>query len=64
MKMEATCSSEASVDFQRTAWLYVPEYKNGDDENSIVESRDLEMKRHQEGICGRKVPLMCEGGGC
>jgi hypothetical protein len=25
MKMEATCSSETSVDFQRTTWRYIPE---------------------------------------
>jgi hypothetical protein len=24
MKMEALCSSEKSVDFQRTAWRYIP----------------------------------------
>jgi hypothetical protein len=26
--MKATCSSETSVDFQRTTWRYVPEDKN------------------------------------
>jgi hypothetical protein len=26
--MEATCSSETVVDFQRTAWLYIPENRN------------------------------------
>jgi hypothetical protein len=25
LKMEATCSSETSVDFQRTTWCYIPE---------------------------------------
>jgi hypothetical protein len=25
LKMEATFSSETSVDFQRTTWLYIPE---------------------------------------
>jgi hypothetical protein len=32
LKMEATCSSKTSVDFQQTAWHYIPEdrtlYKN------------------------------------
>jgi hypothetical protein len=27
LKMEATCSSEMSVDFQRTIWHYIPEYR-------------------------------------
>jgi hypothetical protein len=26
LKMEAVCSSETSVDFQRTTWRYIPEY--------------------------------------
>jgi hypothetical protein len=25
LKMEAACSSELSIDFQRTTWLYIPE---------------------------------------
>jgi hypothetical protein len=28
LKIEATCSSEASVDFQRTTRRYIPEYKS------------------------------------
>jgi hypothetical protein len=26
LKMDATCSSETSVDFHRTAWRYIPEF--------------------------------------
>jgi hypothetical protein len=28
LKMKATCSSEMSVDFQRTTWRYIPKDKN------------------------------------
>jgi hypothetical protein len=26
LEVETTCSFEASVEFQRTTWLYIPEY--------------------------------------
>jgi hypothetical protein len=33
-KMEATCSSETSVDFQPTTWRYTPEYRTLHNHNS------------------------------
>jgi hypothetical protein len=39
-------------------------HKKGEDGNNMARNRDLEIKRDQEGICERKVPLISGGGAC
>jgi hypothetical protein len=37
LKMEAICSSNASVDFQRSTWCYIPEDNTFSDTDDILE---------------------------
>jgi hypothetical protein len=52
--MEAICSSETSVDFQRAAWHYIPEDKalyNHRSENLILRSSHQPRANSTEGSC-------------
>jgi hypothetical protein len=55
LKMEATCSSETSVDIQRTTWRYIPEYSTLQLVLSIKKSCTKKSGQYVLGPC---IPLL------
>jgi hypothetical protein len=59
LKMEATYSSETSVDFRRTTWRYIPEDRTLQNGQKITESRksfsNITQRRHSSGTLQKRL---------